>query len=166
MIEIIKNKSFNGFLMDKDLSLNSKGLLLTILANNISSINGIKDYSTDSLEDIKDYLLELRKNHYIRFNLKDIKSCFIKNKRKEGIIMTADETLKLIAKQWCNLSDLMKLAGVGRNTALNIKSTIKKRLENENYYVPNNAVPMIEVVKYLDIDIAYLEERVNTLKGE
>ena len=26
-----------------------------------------------------------------------------KNKRKEGIIMTADETLKLIAKQWCNL---------------------------------------------------------------
>lgn len=29
--------------------------------------------------------------------------------------MTASETLKLIAKQWCNLSDLMKLAGVGRN---------------------------------------------------
>lgn len=80
--------------------------------------------------------------------------------------MTADETLKLIAKQWCNLSDLMKLAGVGRNTALNIKSTIKKRLEDENYYVPNNAVPMIEVVRYLDIDIAYLEERANTLKGE
>lgn len=56
--------------------------------------------------------------------------------------MTASETLKLIAKQWCNLSDLIKLAGVGRNNALYIKSTIKKRLENENYYVPNNAVPM------------------------
>ena len=52
--------------------------------------------------------------------------------------MTASETLKLIAKQWCNLSDLMKLAGVGRNNALVIKSTIKKRLESENYYVPNN----------------------------
>lgn len=73
MIEVIKNKSFNGFLMDKDLSLSSKGLLLTILANNIYSISEIKDYSTDSLEDIKDYLLELRKNHYIRFKLKDIK---------------------------------------------------------------------------------------------
>lgn len=48
--------------------------------------------------------------------------------------MTANETLKLIAKQWCNLSDLMKLAGVGRNNALVIKGTIKKRLENENYY--------------------------------
>ena len=77
--------------------------------------------------------------------------------------MTANETLKLIAKQWCNLSDLMKLAGVGRNNALVIKSTIKKRLENENYYVPNNAVPMQEVVKYLNIDIPYLEGRVKTL---
>ena len=80
--------------------------------------------------------------------------------------MTASETLKLIAKQWCNLSDLMKLAGVGRNNALVIKSTIKKRLENENYYVPNNAVPMQEVVKYLNIDIPYLEGRVKTLTKE
>ena len=77
--------------------------------------------------------------------------------------MTASETLKLIAKQWCSLSDLMKLAGVGRNNALYIKSTIKKRLENENYYVQNNAVPMQEVVKYLNIDIPYLEGRVKTL---
>ena len=78
--------------------------------------------------------------------------------------MTASETLKLIAKQWCNLSDLMKLAGVGRNNALVIKSTIKKKLEGENYYVPNNAVPMQEVVKYLNIDIPYLEARANTIK--
>lgn len=28
--------------------------------------------------------------------------------------MTASETLKLIAKQWSSLSDLMKLASVGR----------------------------------------------------
>lgn len=78
--------------------------------------------------------------------------------------MTAIETLKLIAKQWCSLSDLMKLAGVGRNNALVIKSTIKKRLENENYYVPNNAVPIQEVVRYLNIDIPYLEVRANQMK--
>ncbi len=78
--------------------------------------------------------------------------------------MTASETLRLIAKQWCSLSDLMKLAGVGRNNALVIKSTIKKRLENENYYVPNNAVPMQEVVRYLNIDIPYLEARANQMK--
>ena len=80
--------------------------------------------------------------------------------------MTASEILKLIAKQWCSLSDLMKLACVGRNNALYIKSTIKKRLENENYYVPNNTVPMQEVVKYLNIDIPYLEGRVKTLTKE
>lgn len=60
----------------------------------------------------------------------------------------------------------MKLAGVGRNNALYIESTIKKRLENENYYVPNNAVLMQEVVKYLNIDIPYLEGRVKTLTKE
>ena len=58
----------------------------------------------------------------------------------------------------------MKLAGVCRNNALYIKSTIKKILENENYYVPNNAVPMQEVVKYLNIDIPYLEARANQIK--
>lgn len=60
----------------------------------------------------------------------------------------------------------MKLAGVDRNNALYIKSTIKKKLENENYYVPNNAVPMQEVVKYLNIDIPYLEGRVKKLTKE
>ena len=80
--------------------------------------------------------------------------------------MTASETLKLIANQWCSLSDLMKLAGVGRYNALYIKNTIKMRLENENYYVPNNAVPMQEVVKYLNIDIPYLEGRVKSITKE
>lgn len=58
----------------------------------------------------------------------------------------------------------MKLEGVGRNNALYIKSTIKKKLENENYYVPNNAVLMQEIVKYLNIDIPYLEARANQIK--
>ena len=58
----------------------------------------------------------------------------------------------------------MKLEGFGRNNALYIKSTIKKKLENENYYVPNNAVLMQEIVKYLNIDIPYLEARANQIK--
>lgn len=78
--------------------------------------------------------------------------------------MTASESLKLIAKQWCNLSDLIKQAGVGRNNALVIKDNIKKKLESENYYVPNNAVPIQEVVKYLNIDIPYLEARANQIR--
>lgn len=79
--------------------------------------------------------------------------------------MTAQETLNIISKQWCNLADLMKLAGVGRSTALVIKNNIKTKLEKQNYYVPKKAVPMQEVIKYLNIDVPYLESRVN-LKGE
>lgn len=80
--------------------------------------------------------------------------------------MTVDETLKLIAQQWCNLADLMKLANIGRNSALAIKSKIKNDLENKGYYVPKNAVPMQEVVKYLNIDIDYLESRSKNMKGD
>ena len=80
--------------------------------------------------------------------------------------MNAEETLTLISKPWCTLSDLMKLAGVGRNKALYIKSTIKKRLEGKGYYIPYNVLPMQEVVKYLNIDIPYLEGRVKTLTKE
>ena len=79
--------------------------------------------------------------------------------------MTVDETLKLISQQWCNLSDLMKLANIGRNSALTIKSKIKNDLEKEGYYVPKNAVPMQEVIKYLNIDLNYLESRSNITKG-
>lgn len=78
--------------------------------------------------------------------------------------MTAEETLNIIAKQWCDLKDLMKLAGVGRTTALTIKGNIRRKLEKQNYYVPKKAVPMQEVVKYLNIDVPYLESRIN-MKG-
>ena len=72
--------------------------------------------------------------------------------------------IKINSKTMVQFKYLMKLAGVGRNNALVIKSTIKKKLESENYYVPNNAVPMQEVVKYLNIDIPYLEARANQIK--
>lgn len=32
--------------------------------------------------------------------------------------MSAEETMKIITKQWCNLTDLMKLLGCGKNKAL------------------------------------------------
>lgn len=73
--------------------------------------------------------------------------------------MTAKETLELVSKQWCSVSDLMLLANVGRNIALRIKKTIKDNLTSQGYLVPKHVIPMKEVVKYLDIDISYLESR-------
>ena len=74
--------------------------------------------------------------------------------------MTAQETLNLISKQWCNIEDLMKLGELGRNSALRIKKEIKEKLIKQGYKIPNHVVPMKEVVDYLDININYLESRV------
>ena len=74
--------------------------------------------------------------------------------------MTAEETLDLISKQWCNLEDLMTLGQLGRNSALKIKREIKSKLTKQGYKIPNHLIPMKEVVDYLDINIGYLESRV------
>lgn len=73
--------------------------------------------------------------------------------------MTASETLDLIAKQWCNLEELMRLGQFGRNSALKVKREIKNKLVKQGYKIPNHLIPMKEVVYYLDIDIPYLESR-------
>jgi len=73
--------------------------------------------------------------------------------------MGATETLELISKQWCDLQDLMKLAQVGRNSALKVKKEIKDKLTKQGYRLPNHLIPMKEVVDYLDININYLESR-------
>ena len=77
--------------------------------------------------------------------------------------MTAEETLSLISKQWCNLEDLMALGQLGRNSALKIKRDIKSKLTKQGYKIPNHLIPMKEVEDYLDININYLESR--TKKG-
>ena len=72
--------------------------------------------------------------------------------------MGAKDTLTLISKQWCDLNDLMKLAGVGRNNALKIKNSIKDDLTKQGYLLPGNLLPMNEVVEYLKINISYLKK--------
>ena len=72
--------------------------------------------------------------------------------------MSAEETMKIITKQWCNLTDLMKLLGCGRNKALDVKKQIKNKLINEGYFIPGNDLPMQAVVDVLKIDIDRLEK--------
>ena len=78
--------------------------------------------------------------------------------------MNAQETLKIITKQWCNLSDLMKLLGCGRNKALDVKKQIKDKLISEGYFIPGNDLPMQAVVDVLKIDIDRLEKIISILK--
>lgn len=72
--------------------------------------------------------------------------------------MDARETLKLISKQWCNLDDLMRLAEIGKNNAVKLRREIKDDLISKGYTLPNNRLPMIEVVNKLKININYLEK--------
>lgn len=72
--------------------------------------------------------------------------------------MDARDTLKLISKQWCNLDDLMKLAEIGKNNAVKLRQEIKNDLIDKGYTLPNNRLPMIEVVNKLKININYLEK--------
>ncbi len=76
--------------------------------------------------------------------------------------MEAQETLDLISKQWCTLEDLMALGEFGRNSALKVKREIKNKLINQGYKIPSHVIPMKEVVDYLNININYLESRVQT----
>ena len=60
--------AFDKFLKDENLSLRAKGFLTMILTENITSGYEIENYCTDSHEDVNDALLELRINHYVRYN--------------------------------------------------------------------------------------------------
>lgn len=71
--------------------------------------------------------------------------------------MSANDTLELLAKQWCTLNDLMKLTNLGWNSALKIRKEIINDLENKGYKLPYGLIPMCEVVNKLNIIINYLQ---------
>ena len=77
--------------------------------------------------------------------------------------MSAKETLTLISKQWCDLNDLIKLTGLGKNNAMKLKNQIKNSLKEKGYLSPNKLLPMNEVVNYLKININYLQTVSNKL---
>ncbi len=56
--------------------------------------------------------------------------------------MDAKETLQLISKQWCDLNDLRKLTGLGKNKATELKKNIKDERINKGYQLPSKLLPM------------------------
>lgn len=74
--------------------------------------------------------------------------------------MKAKELLELLNKQWANTKDIQKIGNIGEAKAIKIKKQIKEELiNNKNYYLPNERlVPMVEIVKFFNIDINYLKK--------
>lgn len=72
--------------------------------------------------------------------------------------LTAKDTLELISKQWCSSQDFSILSNTGKNTTLKIMRELRKQLEQDNYFLPTNLLPMDKVVEYLHLNVAYLEK--------
>lgn len=74
--------------------------------------------------------------------------------------LSAEETLKILEKQWITTSDLKKLACVGTNKAKELRESIIKMIyeEDGNYYLPSGQLPTDKVIKYLKINISYLKK--------
>ena len=72
-----------------------------------------------------------------------------------GIIMNANEMIKIISKVWCTNEDLQKLSGLGITNTSKLKRKLKEELEKDGKVLPKGLLPMSEVVKYLNIDIDY-----------
>ena len=47
--------------------------------------------------------------------------------------MSAEETLKIISKQWCSIEDLKKISHLGNNNVYKLKKEIQKELEEQGY---------------------------------
>lgn len=61
-------KTMMKYLIDRNLSLNAKGFLSIVLFNDEIIRLDIQKYCTDNKETIKDALLELRINKYIKYD--------------------------------------------------------------------------------------------------
>lgn len=73
--------------------------------------------------------------------------------------LDAEQILKVASSPWASANDIMKLGCVGRNKAYAIRSEIAISLYGDDSKVRNRGlVPMIEVLKYFDIDINFLKE--------
>lgn len=72
--------------------------------------------------------------------------------------ISAKDTLEIISKQWCSSQDFSILSNTGKNTTLKLMRELRKQLEQDNYFLPPNLLPMDKVVEYLKLNIPYLKK--------
>ena len=73
MARLKVHKAFDEFLLDPNLSLRAKGFLTMVLTNNITHGIEIKEHCTDSMDDIKDTLLDVYIKHYTIVGFVEVK---------------------------------------------------------------------------------------------
>ena len=73
--------------------------------------------------------------------------------------LNAEQILEIVSSQWDTVKDIMMLGSVGKNKVYVTRSEIALALYSDNNKLRNRGlVPMVEVLKYFDIDLNYLKE--------
>lgn len=85
---------------------------------------------------------------------------------KSKTIIQADEMLEILNKQWATIQDIMKIGALGRNKARNIKNEIERNIIDQGLKLPNNLVPMENVIEYFKINLDFLVTINKSKNGE
>ena len=72
--------------------------------------------------------------------------------------ISAKQTLDIVSKPWCSSQDFSILSNTGKNTTLKLMKDLRSQLEEANYFLPSNMLPMDKVVEYLNLNITYLNK--------
>ncbi len=80
---------------------------------------------------------------------------------------SASQQLKAMSSQWADNKAIMIIGGVGLNKASDIRREIEKKIKEDGYNLPRNAiVPMRYVINYFNIDINYLKKLASLERGD
>lgn len=65
---------------------------------------------------------------------------------KSKTIISTEDMLVLLSKQWATIQDIMKIGTLGRNKARDIKNEIEREIKDSGKRLPNNLVPIEKVI--------------------
>ena len=85
---------------------------------------------------------------------------------KSKKVLSADEMLNVLNSQWATIQDIMKIGSVGRNKARDIKNQIAREISDQGLKLPNNLVPMENVIDYFKINVDFLVSINNSKNGK
>jgi len=70
---------------------------------------------------------------------------------------SAKEILMILNNQWLSTKDIQIVAGVGEGKARKIKSNISEEQNKKNIFTPTNLISSESLVKYLNLNVSYLQ---------
>ena len=77
--------------------------------------------------------------------------------------MDANETLKILSKQWANVHDIVVITGFKKSKAYEIIRDMRNELISQGYMLPKGLIPMDIIVEKFKINIDYLERMKNNV---